>query len=189
MNTIKTSKLLAIIASCALFLSSAPTSFAAAGTIDFSGYTWTVKSGYNGPGPNNWDSSENSVFLDTQNQLHLKVINTNGAWTSSEVYLPSSLGYGNYEWDTDSRVDQIDPNLVLGLFMYQDDAHELDIEFSKWTDPLGPILNYSVQPFTTKGNTYISPLALADGISTHKIEWTKDAIKFSSWQNGQKLKE
>lgn len=159
-------------------------------TIDFSGYTWTVKSGYNGPGPNNFDDSSSSVFLDSENQLHLKVSKIADTWYSSEVYLQTSLGYGTYEWETPSRVDKIDTNLVLGLFLYQDDTHEIDIEFSQWAvSSEQNLLNYTVQPYTTTGNTYTAPLTLADGISTHKIEWTKDYILFSSWQNGQKLNE
>lgn len=187
----KLSKITSILAISALMFSSMSIpAFASNKTIDFSGYTWTVKSGFNGPGPNNWDDSASSVFLDSENQLHMKVSNIGGQWYSSEVYLPSSLGYGTYEWETPSHVEEIDTNLVLGLFMYQDDTHEIDIEYSQWTDPSEQnVLNYTVQPYTTKSNLYTAPLTLADGVSIHKIEWAKDYILFSTWQNGQKLNE
>ncbi len=194
MNTIpfttKLSKLTSAIAISALMFSSMSLqAFAANRTIDFSGYTWTVKSGFNGPGPNTFDDSTASVFLDSSNQLHLKVSNIGGKWYSSEAYLQSSLGYGTYEWETNSRVDKIDTNLVLGLFMYQDDTHEIDIEYSNWMEAAANMLNYTVQPYTIKSNTYTAPLSLQDGVSTHKIEWTPDYILFSTWQNGQKLNE
>ncbi len=188
----KISKITSILAISTLIFSSlsAPTFAAETRTIDFSGYTWTVKSGFNGPGPNNWDDSSSSVFLDDTNQLHLKVSKIADQWYSSEVYLPNSLGYGTYEWETPTRVDKIDTNLVLGLFMYQDDTHEIDIEFSQWGVPSEKnVLNYTVQPYTTTGNTQSYPLVLTDGTSTHKIEWTKDYILFSTWQNGQKIGE
>ena len=188
----KISKITSILAISTLIFSSlsAPTFAAETKTIDFSGYTWTVKSGFNGPGPNNWDDSSSSVFLDDTNQLHMKVSKIADQWYSSEVYLPSSLGYGTYEWETPSRVDKIDTNLVLGLLMYQDDTHEIDIEFSQWAvQSEENILNYTVQPYTTTGNTQSYPLVLTEGTSTHKIEWTKDYILFSSWQNGQKIGE
>jgi len=185
----KISKLTSILAISGLIFSSTSfMTFAANTTIDFSGYTWTVKSGFNGPGPNNWDDSTSSVFLDSANQLHLKVSNIGGQWYSSEVYLPNSLGYGTYEWETPTHVDKIDTNLVLGLFLYQDDTHEIDIEYSQWAVPSEEnVLNYTVQPYTTKSNLYTSPLTLQDGVSTHKIEWTKDYILFSTWQNGKEL--
>ncbi|MHA6793625.1 hypothetical protein ACVGVM_08935 [Pseudonocardia bannensis] len=40
------------------------------------------------------------------------------------------------------RLDRPDPNVVLGLFLYDGDSpeaahHEVDIEFSRWGDPGG----------------------------------------------------
>src|ERR1019366_6746469 len=37
--------------------------------IEFGGYTWAVRSGRGGPGPNAWD--QNNVWLDTSTNLHL----------------------------------------------------------------------------------------------------------------------
>ena len=85
-------------------------------TLDFSGYTWTVKSGYTAPGPNNY--TEDSVFVDSQG-LHLKVKKGfRGAWTCGEVYLDHSLGYGTYSWTVASPVVGFDPVVVFGLFTY-----------------------------------------------------------------------
>jgi len=100
---------------------------AAPRAVDFSGYTWTVKSGYGGPGGNNWGNGEESVFVDSAGKLHLKVKNIGGKWYSSEVFLNKSLGYGKYEFVTEGPVDKVDKNLVVGLFVYADDEHEIDI--------------------------------------------------------------
>jgi hypothetical protein len=51
-----------------LFL--AMVSCAQAKDIQFGGYTWTVKAGRGGPGPNTWD--QNNVWLDSATNLHLK---------------------------------------------------------------------------------------------------------------------
>jgi len=40
--------------------------------IQFGGYTWTVRTGRGGPGPNAWD--ENNVWLDSATNLHLEEV-------------------------------------------------------------------------------------------------------------------
>lgn len=156
---------------------------AAARTINFSGYTWTVKNGFYGPGPNNWSSDPSAVFVDQQGQLHLKVIKRDGKWYSSEVYLPQSLGYGLYSFDIVSRVDLTDTNLVAAPFLYQDDTREYDIEFSNWKTLDGQNSSYTVQPYTKAGNVSQFSLALQNGVSTHTIDWQQQMVAFASSQN------
>ncbi|MBI4975525.1 glycoside hydrolase family 16 protein [Candidatus Peregrinibacteria bacterium] len=184
---IKPSKSIAIISALALFLSIQTT--ASAATLNFSGYNWTLKSGHYAPGPNYWNNNEASIFIDTNNYLHLKVTKVNNIWNSLELYLQNSLGYGTYEFETDSRVDLMDKNLVLGLFLYQDDTHELDIEMSNWKTPGDPNLHYSVQPYniTPDKNTHNTYLTLEDKPSTYKIDWRPDGITYSTWQNGNQI--
>lgn len=155
-------------------------------TIDFAGYTWKVKKGTGGPGPNNWNNYSDAVFTDSENQLHLVVKKTEGSdkFYSSEVSLPSSLGYGLYKFEIASRVDQIDQNLVAAPFLYQDDDHEIDIEFSRWTNPTGKNYQYVIQPFKVEGNRVRYNLNLDDSPSTYEINWQPDSIQFRAVQNG-----
>ena len=44
----------------------------AATTVNFAGYSWAVRSGQGGPGPNNWSAANASV--DAAGALHLMVI-------------------------------------------------------------------------------------------------------------------
>lgn len=158
-------------------------------TLDFAGRTWTVKSGSGGPGPNNWGSSAQDVFVDGSG-LHLKVSQHEDdlQWYSSEVYLPSSLGYGKYTFDIDSSVDQFDHNLVAAPFLYQDDSHEIDIEHSYWSDETGGNnLFYTVQPFNTDGNQQQSVSTLSAGPFQDIINWQPDQINFSTKQNGNEI--
>jgi hypothetical protein len=107
--------------------------FCNAKTLDFSGMTWTVKSGRGGPGPCNW--SENNAWVDSSGQLHLKISKaTDGKWYCGEVYTPGNLGFGEYEWFVIGRMDNFDKNIVLGLFPYggPDGQNEIDIEMAKW---------------------------------------------------------
>ena len=47
---------------------------------------------------------------------------------SRKLFLGASLGYGTYEWTLSTRVDDLNTEAVLGLFTYQDDTHEIDVE-------------------------------------------------------------
>ena len=97
-------------------------------TILFSGRTWAVKSssgGKVGPGPNYFSNSPESVWVDGEGFLHMKVRKINGAWNSAEIALTQSLGYGRYVLYTASRIDLLDKNLVLGMFTYDYTAPEV----------------------------------------------------------------
>ncbi len=107
------------------------------GNISFSGYTWDVRpAGTGGPGPNDWDPD--NVWVDAAGYLHLKLTHRNGRWYSSEVYTRDRLGFGRYQFSLIGRVDQLDKNIVFGLFNYPtpdvgvDTTREIDIEFSRW---------------------------------------------------------
>lgn len=156
---------------------------AATQTVNFSGYAWTVRSGFYAPGPNNWSNDPRDVFTDTNGRLHLSVVNRNGVWYSSEVSLPSSLGYGTYEFDISSRVDQINPNLIAAPFLYQDDTHEIDIEYTRWSDPTAPNTWMTVQPSGSLNETNFTTNQGTNPV-TARIEWTPDHITLSTMQNG-----
>lgn len=167
---------------------------AATRTISFSGYTWNVKGSVNttdrmGPGNNLWSDGSDSVFVDGSGKLHLKVKQKNGNWYSSEVYLSSSLGYGKYSWTIDSGAKNVDTNLVVGLFMYQDDEHELDIEFSDWQYKGGWDYHYSVQPYYNQGNSRSAFLPFTAEPASYVIDWQPGQIIFYGEQNGKQYEK
>src|SRR5512139_2236906 len=84
--------------------------------IQFGGYTWTVRTGHGGPGPNAWD--ENNVWLDSATNLHLKISHRGGKWSGAEITMQKRLGFGQYQFQTIGRLDLLDDNVVLGLFNY-----------------------------------------------------------------------
>ena len=158
-------------------------------TLHFSGYTWGVKASSSpvGPGPNNFSDQESDVFVDSDGRLHLKIVQRNGLWYCTEVVHTQSLGYGTYTFTLASRVDQLDPNVVLGLFTWDDAApqyhyREIDIEFSRWGDLLGLNSQYVVQPWEQAGNLQRFSTVLQSSLSTHLFEWRKDRIDFASFQ-------
>jgi hypothetical protein len=154
--------------------------------IEFGGYTWTVRSGRGGPGPNAWD--ENNVWLDTSTNLHLKISLRDGKWSCAEVTMRKRLGFGRYQFQTTGRLDRLDDNVVLGLFNYPtgdvgpDGTHEIDIEFARWGDSKNPMGNYTVWP-VVKSLKQVSksfPFTLASDQTTHRFIWSRERVKFWS---------
>lgn len=156
-------------------------------TIDFAGHEWIVKSGYKAPGKNYWNDSKDAVFVDSKGRLHMKITKVDGQFYSSEVYLKNSLGYGTYQFEVagKSEVDKLDQNLVLGLFLYQDNEHELDIELSNWKYPEGDNLLYSVQPYKNPGNMKSTKINLdRSKKSKYSIKWRPNYVRFRASQKG-----
>jgi len=165
------------------------TTFTVPRTVLFSGRSWTVKSSTSpvGPGPNYFGDTSDDVWIDGGGFLHLKIVFRDGNWHSSEVIGDDVLGHGTYTFTLGSRVDQLDRNIVVGLFTWDTSApefnyREIDIEFSRWGDPLADNSQYVVQPWDTPGNTLRWDTTLTGTESTHAFEWRPDRVEFSSHQ-------
>lgn len=154
----------------------------AARTLDFSGMVWEVKDGYAGPGPNNFSATPQSAWVDEQGRLHLKIRFIDNKWYCAEVYLQNALGYGAYRFVVDSEVDNYDPQIVIGLFTYLDDANEIDIEFARWGQSDNPVGQYVVQPYYIQGNKELFEVHDTANTTTHFIRWEPDRIRFSSFE-------
>jgi len=140
-------------------------------TLSWSGRTWNVKSGAGmGPGPNNWSDSSGSVWVDGTGSLNLRVRKISGKWNCAEVWLPAGLGRGTYEFFIKTRTDIIDRNLVNGFFLYQDDTHELDVEWSRWGNASNPNNgDFGIQPSTFQ---YWSQAIVSGNWQKDRIIWT-----------------
>jgi hypothetical protein len=164
--------------------------------LTFAGRQWTIKHANIplGPGPNYFSDFPNDVWIDDQEYLHLSVHEYGGTWYSTEVVSVDTFGYGTYVWTIQGNLKNIDPNIVLGLFTwdnntFQEQANsEVDIEFSKWgVDTVENTLQYGVQPINF-GVYYpervYKPEVSSDnwiGVSTHSFTWTDTLITWKSW--------
>jgi hypothetical protein len=167
--------------------------------IAFSGYQWLLKQSDRmvGPGPNYFSSDPENVWVDDQGRLHLRITHRNDQWQCPELICQTPMGYGKYIFCVDSRVDMLDPNVVAGLFTWDDKAAksqancEIDIEFSRWTEANAPNLHYSVQPARgpddPSGRYHerftAHRMNLQNPESTHLFEWTPDGVAFASFAN------
>jgi hypothetical protein len=158
----------------------------AAREVSFSGYTWTVRSSDGdevGPGPNVFSDAADSVWVDATGRLHLRIVQRGGEWTCAEVIAQASLGYGTYRIVYDTRVDDLDPNAVLGLFTWSDATHqahrEIDIEFSRWGEKGAPNAQYVVQPATVSSHLHRFAIA-GGGPTSHVFRWRPGSVSFES---------
>ena len=136
--------------------------------INFSGFNWILKEGSKlPPGSNNF--SAQNIFIDEQG-LHLKITNSGSHWICSEIYTEDFAKWGEYTFFISTNVEKLDKNIVAGLFIYQDDQHELDVEFHNG------IASYTIQPNDTKK----FKLNLQGDYSTHKIYFDKNISDFKS---------
>ncbi|OYW21777.1 MAG: hypothetical protein B7Z55_05455, partial [Planctomycetales bacterium 12-60-4] len=90
---------------------------------------------------------------------------------------------------TIGRLDQLDPNVVLGLFNYPprevgpDTTHEIDIEFARWGRADAPAGNYAIWPVKDelKQSSHTFDVRLNGGFTTHRFDWRPNRISFASY--------
>lgn len=153
--------------------------------INFSGYEWIVRTSKDkneGPGPNLFSDSEENVWIDDEGRLHLKIVQRNGYWYCAGVTLKHSRGHKKYVFYLASRVDQLDKNVVGGLFTYKNDEEEIDIEFSRWSDATKRNTQFAIQPTGNVGNKFRYNTALKSNKSTHFFDWNSENVEFGSYQ-------
>jgi len=167
-------------------------------TLSFGGRTWRVKGpGYYGPGPNLFSDGPGNVWVDANGKLHMTVRNVSGAWYSTEITLQDTLGYGDYVFTTEGRLDQIDSLVVLGLFLWEYGAcydpaylwwnpyNEIDVEYSRWADSSNDIGQFVAQPYDWPGNIDRFAAAFSPGeITSHAFRWLPDRVEYRSWRGG-----
>lgn len=151
----------------------------------FSGLEWRVKRAATpvGPGPNLFADGLDNVWLDRAGRLHLKITNGSTGPRCAEIISLDSFGYGTYTFYLDSAVDAFDPNVVLGLFTWSDDAaynhREIDVEFARWGDPLNDNAQFVVQPYDREGNMTRFEIG-PDAPTAHGFTWRRTYVEFSS---------
>lgn len=153
--------------------------------ITFSGFEWVVRTtgnGKEGPGPNHFSDSEDNVRVDEAGRLHLKIVQKGGIWYCSGISMRRSLGHGTYVFYVSGRVSELDQHVVAGLFTYRNDEEEIDIEFSRWSDPDNMDSQFAVQPSHLPGNKVRFNLDLIGERSTHAFNWQPKKIDFISLQ-------
>lgn len=137
-------------------------------SIVFSGLTWYVKTGFGrGPGGNNWH--EDCVEVDSAGRLHLRIRKIDGVWYCGEIISDFTAEIGDYTFFLASNVERLDKNIVFGLFLYENDTKEVDIEF------FNGVAIYCVQP----DEFFKFKLNLSGSHSRHSINFHQ-VVSFTS---------
>ncbi|MCP5094957.1 MAG: hypothetical protein GY943_05330 [Chloroflexi bacterium] len=156
--------------------------------LRFSGFLWDVKDSSEpvGPGPNHFSGDPRDVWVDGNGRLHLKVVARNGTWYSTEIVSRETVGYGTYIFKTTGAIDELDENMILGLFTWDNDApaehyREIDVEYARWGNLADPTnAQFVIQPWDTPGNLLRFQANLSGETATHAFAWHQDFVQFSS---------
>ena len=160
--------------------------------IYWSGLAWTPSTGCN---VNNACFRElpDTLFVDTSGRLHLRIINNNGKWWSSEISTVSAnFGYGTYSWVVETPIGRLDPASVIGMFTYngvrdanapKGDPHvghlEADFEVTRWRTPQNRSdLQETIQPYWNPYNIRRVPLPLWQTPLTFTFTWAPTSTTF-----------
>lgn len=155
-------------------------------TLQFSGYDWLVKSSEErvGPGPNYFSDSTDNVSVDAQGRLHLRLTQKDGRWFCAEVISKQNFGYGTYQFHLSTMPGTLDPQVILGLFTWNDDPayhhREIDIEVSRWGQANNQNAQFVVQPYTNPKNIRRFQIPPDLSFSVHSFTWKPDSVSLQS---------
>jgi len=150
-------------------------------TIRFSGYEWRVRDAPSSRGGGN-DYDPKNAWIDNHGALHLRIRDDSGKWTCAEVSLTRSLGYGTYSFSVQDT-SRMDPAAVFGMFTWDysgtdQNYREMDIEVSKFGDPIIKNAQYVVQPYYVPAN--VERFVIPAGPVTHSFTWQEGRVSFRS---------
>jgi MYXO-CTERM domain-containing protein len=161
-------------------------SAAHAATIDWRGHEWNVTGG-GMAGVCRGDAA--NVSVDASGHLHMRIANNGGTWTAAEIFSTDKIGFGTYQWQIEGPTDELDKNVVVGLFPYgpagglgSSGNNEIDIEFARWGNDAWPNGNYTVWPpsgSTTASHTFAFSLDGGTSITT-RFTWSSTKIDFAT---------
>ena len=154
---------------------------APAQALSFSGYDWEVRQQPSDRhGLNDYDAR--NAWVDNDGHLHLLVSQRNGRWSSADIHMMRSLGYGTYSFDV-RDTSQLDAAAVLSLYTWDalgadQNYREVTVDVSRWGDPATMNGQYVVQPETVPANVF--RFAIPAGLVRHSFRWEPGRLSFKT---------
>ena len=165
-----------LVFACLVLLLVWPASVWAAAELSFAGYQWQVKDGYDYPGKNHWSSRQ--AWVDEAGALHLR-LEKRGLWYCAEVISREYFSYGRFSFQVIGELDRLDPQVVLGLFLYHPASlEEADVEVARWgraQNPNGLFGLYRQERHDAQPFRFVLPEGT---YSTYQIEWLPEQLRF-----------
>jgi hypothetical protein len=163
----------------AVTVAEAESSPSAAKKLSFDGYQWEVMSTANNHGGSTNFYETSNAFVDHSGWLHLRIARHGQQWTSAQVKLIRSLGYGSYRFIV-RDVSQLEPAAVLSFYTWDDigPPREMDIEVGRWGEIAGKNAQFVVQPYVVPANSvrFIAP----PGKLTYSLQWQPGSAAFKT---------
>jgi len=144
-----------------------------------------------------WLDGHSLPVVDGNDRLHLTLKDQGGFWSATEVVAEESLGYGDYILTTVGRLDLIDPQVVLGIFLWEygpcydyaylwwNPYNEIDIEYSRWGFAGNEIGQFVAQPWDYPGNVErFDAIFGGDEVVSHAMRWSADRVEYRVWRGG-----
>lgn len=148
-------------------------------TVSFSGYQWEIRETPSEQGGSTNEYDPANAWRDEQGFLHLRIAKQGDHWTSSEIKLARSLGYGSYRFVV-RDVAHLEPSAVFSLLTYDDygPSREMDIEMSRWGAPEKKNAQYVVQPYVVPAN--VVRFSAPAGALTYWMIWQPERVTFKT---------
>jgi hypothetical protein len=160
-------------------------------TLQFSGYEWRLRQAVgNAGGSTNYYDPANA-WTDKNGFLHLRISRVPDRpdqpkhpgeperWTSAEVSLTRSLGYGSYRFVV-RDVSHLEPAVALSMSTWDDSGppREMNIEVSRWGEPTSKNAQYVIQPYYVPANTV--RFEAPSGTLTYRLRWEPGRALFKT---------
>jgi hypothetical protein len=145
-------------------------------TLQFGGYEWEMRETSSDAGGSKNFYDPDNAWADASGALHLRILKRGQEWSSAEVKLTRSLGYGSYEFVV-RDVSHLEPAVVFAMFTWDDSApREMDIEISRWGEPGDRNAQFVIQPYLVPANTirFNAP----EGTLTYRMDWQPGRAAF-----------
>src|SRR5262249_33650548 len=126
-------------------------------TLTFSGYEWDIRqTPGDRHGANDYDAR--NAWVDDSGQLHLRLAERDGRWTSAGARLMRSPGYGTHEGRM-RDMSQLDPAAAFGMFTFDDQGsdqnhRQMGFDIRRWGDARGKNAQYALQPDYIAANVF-----------------------------------
>jgi hypothetical protein len=146
-------------------------------TLHFSGYEWEVHQTPGEPSGSQNVYDPANAWVDQNGFLHLRIARSSDGWTSADLSLSRSLGYGSYRFVI-RDISDLEPAAVLSISTRDESEpyREMDIQISRWGQATGKNAQYVVQPYFVPANLvrFLAPA----GTLTYSLSWEPGRASF-----------
>ena len=159
--------------------------------LQFSGYEWAARAAGSNRGGSHNSFDPANAWTDDKGALHLRISGSPTHWSSAEVRLTRSLGYGTYVFVV-RDTSHLEPSAVLTLFTWDGNGtdqnrRELDVEISRWGYIDNDNIHYVVQPYYVPANQ-VRFRAPASALK-HSLHWEPGQVTFSTTASSEGASE